>query len=58
MWACVGTLPHSTTPVAFISTRDQTEGEISCEAIDPSELLRGIRYGSRLVEILEGLLAG
>jgi hypothetical protein len=56
VWVCVGTLPHSTTPVAFISTRDQSEGEISCKFVDPRELGQGIRWGIKLSRYLELLL--
>lgn len=56
MWVCVGILPHSTTPVAFISTEDQSAGDISCRLVDPQELVRGIRWGQKLAELLEALL--
>jgi hypothetical protein len=56
VWVCVGILPHSTTPVAFISTEDQSAGEISCKLVDPQDLVRGYRWGSKLTELLELLL--
>jgi hypothetical protein len=56
VWACAGTLPHSVTPVAFISTEDQTAGAITCHQVDPQELGKGIRWGVKLGELLDELL--
>jgi hypothetical protein len=58
VWVCTGFLPHSTTPVAFISTRDQSAGDVTCSLLDPQDLGRGVRWGIRLGELLEELLAG
>jgi hypothetical protein len=57
VWVCLGTLPHSVTPVAFVSTQDQTGGNITCELVDPQELGKGVRWGYRLAQLLEELLA-
>jgi hypothetical protein len=53
---CTGTLPHSVTPVAFISTVDQSAGELACVQVDPQDLGRGIRWGVKLGELLDELL--
>jgi len=58
VWACVGIPPHGTTPVAFIATEDLSAGELTCKLVDPQELARGVRWGWKLVDVLEALLAG
>jgi hypothetical protein len=55
---CTGFLPDGTTPVAYISSHDTSGGGVSCVGASAGTVMRGLRYGYRLSQILEELLAG
>jgi hypothetical protein len=49
-------LPHTVTPVAFVSTVDQSGPGIVCRSVTPRELGQGLRFGYKLARYLELLL--